>query len=630
MYAVAIDLGTTNSCIAVYNSYTDQIEIVQNKFNSRTNPSVIAFDKDTGQRFIGHEAKGKTNSIYEIKRVIGRLFTDPKLKDEIKTLNYKIHQKDNRPIVKVEYTCNGTEITKSFSPEEISAMILENLKIIAETYIGEPIRDVIICIPAFFNDFQRQATKDAATIAGLNVKRLLSEPVAAAMSYGLHGFHGMKTETILVFDLGGGTFDVSLLSLNNGLFEVLAISGDTNLGGKDFDNILVKWAVSQFKKTTKKTPGKDAAAMKKLHRQCIILKETLSSSIEGSILIENFYSGFDLNVSLTRSEFETLCNPLFARLTSPIEKVLNDSGIGKDDVDEIILVGGSSRIPYVQELVSKLFNGKNLNKQINVDEAVAQGACIQASILAGIKSEKTQNVLLLDVNPLSLGIEIAGNQMSTIIKRNTKIPHTETNTFSTYSDNQESVKIKIYEGERSCTKDNNFLGTFDLQGIPKMLRGEPKIDITFEINCDGILKVSANVRNVDTGNSLIINKNQGHLTRKQIEKMIKEAEEFREQDQIFMENLRAKNKFESFIFNLKRDLIASNTPCCQTLKNTDYDKLLSYVIEVIHWLEQSTVCLQSEIYIEKLVEVQNHELYQIFRNENLVYCEKCDDYTPHS
>lgn len=606
-YAIAIDLGTSNSCIAVFNN--DTVEIIPNEFGNKVTPSVIAFDKETGQRYIGDEAKGKLDSIYEIKRLMGRFFTDPTLKSDMKILNYKIHQKDNRPVIEVTYMMSGKINQRNFAPEEISAMILDKMKTIAETYLGEPIRDCVITVPAYFSDFQRQSTKDAATIAGLNVKRLINEPTAAALAY---GFQANAHGQILVFDFGGGTFDVSLLSVTNGFFEVLAVAGDTHLGGADIDDLLVKWALSEFKKKTKKMPTKDPRAMRRLHSACETLKRTLSSSIEGNINLENFYAGLNLDLNLTRDQFDLICENLFKQTLIPIEKVLEDSGIEKEKVDEIILVGGSTRIPKIQKIVSDFFNGKILNKRINVDEAVAYGAAIQASILTGIKSEKTEGFLLMDICPLSLGIEVAGGQMSVIMKRGTTVPSVRKETFSTSADNQNSVKIKIYEGERTRTDDNNYLGTFNLTGIPNKQRGEPRIDITFDLDADGILKVSAKLRGGQppypypsrtdpissqrtggqrTGSSgtmseifggegvlpqaeLVIDKNQGHLTKKQIEKMIKEAEEYREEDLKFLENIKAKSRLEECLYKMKRDIL-----------NMGSSPLLHEINETFNWME---------------------------------------------
>ena len=485
--AVGIDLGTTYSCVGVFRD--DRIEIIANDQGNRTTPSFVAFT-DT-ERLIGDAAKNQVamnphNTVFDAKRLIGRRYGDAEVQADMKHWPFKIVEKAGKPNIKVEF--KGEE--KEFTPEEISSMILVKMRETAETYLGGTVNNAVVTVPAYFSDSQRQATKDSGLIAGLNVLRIINEPTAAAIAYGLD----KKTEgerNVLIFDLGGGTFDVSLLTIEEGIFEVKSTAGDTHLGGEDFDNRLVNHFVNEFKRKHKKDLTTNARALRRLRTACERSKRTLSSAAQTSIEIDSLFEGIDFYTSITRARFEELCQDLFRGTMEPVERVLRDAKVDKSSVHEIVLVGGSTRIPKIQRLVSDFFN-KDPNKSINPDEAVAYGAAVQAAILSGDTSSKSTNeILLLDVAPLSLGIETAGGVMTALIKRNTTIPTKKSETFSTYSDNQPGVLIQVYEGERARTKDNNLLGKFELTGIPPAPRGVPQIEVTFDLDANGIMNVGA-------------------------------------------------------------------------------------------------------------------------------------------
>ncbi|KAM9905401.1 hypothetical protein OXX79_002182, partial [Metschnikowia pulcherrima] len=548
--SVGIDLGTTYSCVAHFSN--DRVEIIANDQGNRTTPSFVAFTDS--ERLIGDAAKNQAamnpaNTVFDAKRLIGRKFDDADVQGDIKHFPFKVVNNNEKPVIQVEFKGE----TKTFTPEEISSMILTKMKDTAESFLGTQVTDAVVTVPAYFNDSQRQATKDAGLIAGLNVKRIINEPTAAAIAYGLD----KKTEeekNVLIFDLGGGTFDVSLLSIEDGIFEVKSTAGDTHLGGEDFDHRLVNHFIAEFKRKNKKDLSTNQRALRRLRTACERAKRTLSSSAQTSIEIDSLFEGIDLYTSITRARFEELCQDLFRSTLDPVEKVLRDAKVDKSQVDEIVLVGGSTRIPKVQKLVSDFFNGKEPNKSINPDEAVAYGAAVQAAILSGDTSSKTQDLLLLDVAPLSMGIETAGGIMTKLIPRNSTIPTKKSETFSTYADNQPGVLIQVFEGERAKTKDNNLLGKFELSGIPPAPRGVPQIEVTFDVDANGILNVSALEKGTGKTQQITITNDKGRLSKEDIERMVSEAEKYKDEDEKEASRVQAKNGLESYAYSLKTTL----------------------------------------------------------------------------
>lgn len=527
------------------------------------------------------------NTVFDAKRLIGRKFNEPEVQADMKHFPFKIIDKGGKPFIQVEFKGE----TKVFTPEEISSMVLTKMRETAESYLGGTVNNAVITVPAYFNDSQRQATKDSGLIAGLNVLRIINEPTAAAIAYGLDK-KGQGERNVLIFDLGGGTFDVSLLTIEEGIFEVKATAGDTHLGGEDFDNRLVNHFVQEFKRKHKKDLTSNARALRRLRTACERAKRTLSSSAQTSIEIDSLYEGIDFYTSITRARFEELCQDLFRSTMEPVERVLRDSKIDKSSVHEIVLVGGSTRIPKVQKLVSDFFNGKEPNKSINPDEAVAYGAAVQAAILSGDTSSKTQEILLLDVAPLSLGIETAGGVMTPLIKRNTTVPTKKSEVFSTFSDNQPGVLIQVFEGERARTKDNNLLGKFELTGIPPAPRGVPQIEVTFDIDANGILNVSAVEKGTGKTNRITITNDKGRLSKEEIERMLAEAEKYKEEDEAEASRIQAKNGLESYAYSLRNTL--GDEKVEEKLDAGDKEKLKKAIDETVEWLDNNTTATKDE------------------------------------
>lgn len=588
MTVIGIDLGTTYSCVGVWKN--QRVEIISNSQGNRTTPSYVAFNDS--ERLVGDAAKNQAslnpiNTVYDAKRLIGRKFSDPIVQADIKLWPFKvIDDGTDRPQIVVTYK----DEEKKFYAEEISAMVLSHMKEIAESYLGSQIKDAVITVPAYFNDSARQATKDAAMIAGLNALRIINEPTAAAVAYGLDK-RGAGEQNILIFDLGGGTFDVTVLTVDEGIFEVKSTTGNSHLGGEDFDNRLVKHFSDEFKRKHKKDLSGNAKSVKRLKIAAERAKRTLSSSATAALELDSLFDGVDFATNITRARFDELCMDLFKQCMDCVDKALLDASVSKSDIHEIVLVGGSSRIPRIQQMLSDYFHGKELCKTLNPDEAVAYGAAVQSAILSGCKDDEVKDLLLLDVCPLSLGIKTAGDISSVLIPRNTTIPTKKTQTFSTYADNQSAVDIEVCEGERSMFKDNHFLGKFHLDGIPPAPRGTPRIEVTFDVDANGILTVSAEEKATNNKKSITITNEKGRMSKEEVERLVKEAEKYKAEDTKNRERIEAKNELENYLFSTRTSIVDNKDI---KISEKEKEKLRDVLEDGVQWLDKNQHATKEE------------------------------------